>query len=93
MNPDTTKGPGSIPLVTLDDECNDRHMEDLRLIKIDVEGMEVDVLSGALSLIYNHRPLLCIEIHNIQQLWQAASNDNYWPVKLVNPGKRIRVQF
>jgi FkbM family methyltransferase len=33
----------------------------LRLVKIDVEGMEVEVLSGARRLIARHRPLLYVE--------------------------------
>ncbi len=32
------------------------------LLKIDVEGMERDVLEGAMHLLKNDRPLLCIEI-------------------------------
>ena len=36
-------------------------LSSLRLLKIDVEGMEVEVLSGARRLIARHRPLLYVE--------------------------------
>lgn len=35
-----------------------------QLMKIDVEGAEVDVLRGASQLIHNHHPTLCIEFHS-----------------------------
>jgi hypothetical protein len=43
----------------LDDLVGD--MQRLRLIKIDVEGMELEVLKGAQRLIDRHRPLLYVE--------------------------------
>jgi FkbM family methyltransferase len=51
---------GSIrtPMVTLDTYLNVPH---LRLVKIDVEGMELDVLRGARSTIRKHRPILYVE--------------------------------
>lgn len=38
-----------------------RKEEKISLIKIDVEGMELDVLKGAQSLIAQHRPILYVE--------------------------------
>ena len=49
---------GDIRLVALDDLEWDQTVD---LLKIDVEGMEADVLAGALGLIRRHRPLLAIE--------------------------------
>jgi FkbM family methyltransferase len=53
-------GVGELPVVALD-ELPD--LDQLALIKVDVEGAELDVLRGALSVIARHRPLLCIEVH------------------------------
>ena len=39
------------------------------LIKIDVEGAEVQVLEGAQDLLSTHRPALIIEIHNIKNMF------------------------
>lgn len=54
-----TRG-GSIRVVTLD-ELVGEHVD---LLKIDVEGLEIDVLLGARHLIGRYRPFILIEIHN-----------------------------
>jgi hypothetical protein len=46
-----------VPLVMLDDY----ELSSLRLLKIDVEGMELNVLNGARRTIAAHRPLLYVE--------------------------------
>jgi FkbM family methyltransferase len=47
----------NVPVMTLDQLV----LPSLRLLKIDVEGMEIDVLSGARQLIAKHRPILYVE--------------------------------
>lgn len=49
---------GCIPVVALDEV---RWLQIPRAIKIDVEGMELEVLQGAVHLIDKHRPLLIVE--------------------------------
>jgi FkbM family methyltransferase len=49
----------AVPLVTLDRLF--ARLEQLRLLKVDVEGMELDVLLGARELIGRTRPLLYVE--------------------------------
>ncbi|WP_152046943.1 FkbM family methyltransferase [Aureimonas psammosilenae] len=53
-------GEGSIPVVRLDDVLTQAP----DLLKIDVEGMELDVLEGAKATIASARPLIFIEIAN-----------------------------
>lgn len=51
-----------------------------RLIKVDVEGMELDVLQGGLQLIRRHRPLLYVENDRIdrrQALIEWILNQDY----------------
>ena len=50
--------------VRLDD---DLEPERLDLLKIDVEGMELEVLQGAATLIGRHRPILYVEDDRIEQ--------------------------
>jgi len=51
-------GEGDIAVIALDSLSFDRPA---RMIKIDVEGMELDVLAGAEALIARDRPLLYVE--------------------------------
>src|SRR5439155_9616126 len=53
--------PGHVrtPLIALDTYLPD--LSRLRLMKVDVEGMEIDVLRGATSLINRLRPVLYVE--------------------------------
>lgn len=55
---------GEIQLVTLDAFCEEEHVQRLDLIKIDVEGAELDVLMGAEHVIRKYRPYLIIEIQS-----------------------------
>lgn len=53
------RGLVEIPVVKLD---SDLHIEGkISLIKIDVEGMELDVIRGASALLQEHRPALVLE--------------------------------
>ncbi len=49
---------GDVPLVTLDALETGR----VGFLKLDVEGMEMDVLAGAAALIAAHRPVLYVEV-------------------------------
>jgi len=49
-----------VPVETLDGYCHDRNIESIDLLKIDVEGHELDVLKGAVKMLSEKR------IHRIQ---------------------------
>ncbi|MCF8486207.1 MAG: FkbM family methyltransferase [Rhodobacteraceae bacterium] len=53
---------GPIPMVALDDLMDAEEMQGLGFIKVDVEGMQMDVLNGAKKLIKTFRPVMWIEI-------------------------------
>lgn len=50
-----------VPVVTLDDFCREQGVERVDFIKIDVEGMELEVLRGAESVLRRCRPVLYFE--------------------------------
>ena len=73
----------NVHVCTLDDEIDALLSKNrsIALTKIDVEGAELEVLHGAKRTIRAHRPLLCIEVHNLQNLRKVLSllrDDRYW---------------
>lgn len=55
-------GEGSIDIKTLDTVISDRPV---KVLKIDIEGMEPDAVRGASEVIANHRPALYIEVADL----------------------------
>jgi FkbM family methyltransferase len=77
-----------VPVIMLDSLS----LPSLKLLKIDVEGMEIDVLSGGRRLIAQHRPILYVENdrrQNSEQLIRLIEELGYamwWHApKLFNP--------
>jgi FkbM family methyltransferase len=48
---------------TLDNIVNECGIDKVDLIKIDVEGTELELLRGSLNLLRKHKPVLLIEVH------------------------------
>lgn len=61
-------GDGDIPVTTLDASVERLDVRSLDLVKIDVEGMELDVLRGAKRLLEQSRPDLLLEFQTEAQL-------------------------
>lgn len=55
----------SVPAVTLDELWNSLGLTRLNFAKIDVEGMEMDVISGGMKTIKRNRPLIICESQNM----------------------------
>ena len=66
---------------TLDYFLRNENLEKLRLIKIDVEGSEWDVLTGSEGIIEKHRPILVLESwptkSNLKKLYAFAEKYKY----------------
>jgi FkbM family methyltransferase len=67
-----------VPLVSLDRNAEVQSLQQIDLIKIDVEGGELDVLRGASQTLSRHLPLIYCEAY---QKWQAAFG--YRPADLI----------
>ena len=53
----------TVPVNSLDDAISGLHLPDPDFVKIDVEGLEVDVIEGMQATIARCRPELLVEIH------------------------------
>ena len=67
----------TIPVVALDDDLPS--VENIVLIKIDVEGMELDVIKGSWNLLEKHRPYLVVELN--QNDWSLSDLAELLPYK------------
>jgi FkbM family methyltransferase len=71
----------TVPRVAIDDLCT---LDHLRLIKIDTEGMEIDVLKGAEQVIRRCQPILYVENEDpsrseaLLRWLSEAGYDLYW---------------
>tara|TARA_B100002019_G_scaffold192423_1_gene166430 strand:+ start:7678 stop:8649 length:972 start_codon:yes stop_codon:yes gene_type:complete len=72
--PDVSKKTYSIKVERLDD----KNLESIKLIKIDVEGFEINVLKGALKSIEKNKPIILFEQHS-----KDFSNDSSPSIKFL----------
>ena len=95
------KIPGEERVPTIDEELPKMLVQHARvaLIKIDVEGAELEVLEGAAQTVARHRPVLCVEVRALAHLQLFASfleKHGYWVVDclvrrlLTSPSKARR---
>ena len=63
QTPDRPAGVLEVPIRSLDSLRDAGELGEPRLLKIDVEGAEADVLAGGRGLLRDLRPLLLIELH------------------------------
>jgi FkbM family methyltransferase len=74
------------------DDLPELHAQKIALLKIDVEGFELNAIKGATQIIQKHRPALYLEndrVHNskalIEYIWQQGY-DLWWHIpQLFNP--------
>jgi FkbM family methyltransferase len=58
---------------TLENILNECNVSEVNLIKIDVEGAELEVLLGSLNLLKKHKPVILIEVHH-HELGRKSEN-------------------
>jgi FkbM family methyltransferase len=72
-NAETGFNSESISIKTLDDVVWEQRIEKVNAIKIDVEGYEYKILKGAYNTIKTHKPILLVEIDDLNLKEQQAS--------------------
>jgi FkbM family methyltransferase len=65
--PKTRGGIASVKTITLDEVVRTLNLDKIDLVKIDVEGAEAYVLSGAQKVINEFRPLLLVEVLEVNR--------------------------
>lgn len=86
-----------VPSITLDDYCS-QHAVIPSLIKIDVEGGELKLLTGGASTIQNHRPLIVIEMRKdkfellYQPVVELLSNLGYSASRISESGSLTAIE-
>jgi FkbM family methyltransferase len=64
-----------IEVVAIDDLVAEGRLRPPQLVKIDVEGAEMDVLAGMRQTIENHRPAIVCELHDTAEAFVAAMDE------------------
>jgi len=87
----STHGRLKVNLVRIDDLIEQKVVEPPALVKIDVEGAEVEVLRGMAGTVAAFSPLILCENHGRnEQVAGLLNGFGYWQVVLENPGKDLR---
>ena len=66
-----------VPLITLDEFSNGEDLTHCDLIKIDVDGIELDILKGAKQLLLKYAPIVIVETNNDKRIIEFMSDINY----------------
>jgi FkbM family methyltransferase len=81
-----------VPVTTLDIFCRSNAIEKLDFVKVDVEGMEYEVLKGGEQVINNYRPLLFLETNPLFETARQMPLSSMifdllsdWKYKVVDP--------
>ena len=69
-HPDSRPGEVTVPVTTLDALVASQELDRLDFIKIDVEGMELEVLRGARQTLEKLRPVLLLETMEMFRIWR-----------------------
>jgi hypothetical protein len=82
-----------VNVTTLDDYCLEEGIDDIKLIKIDVEGWELEVLKGASNVLSRENaPILCIEYSNMTDTFGGKREDIYEYILSINNYKVFKLE-
>lgn len=73
------EGAIKVPVITLDQYVSEQDIDDIGLIKVDIEGMEEEFLKGAKNTIEHYKPVLLISIyHNAHDFFELKPMLEEW---------------
>jgi FkbM family methyltransferase len=80
-NNKNNNGKNKLNAVTLDYLYNNKEIENIGYIHLDVEGMELRILQGAINIVNNYRPIVTFEQHieteNYDDILKYFTSRNY----------------
>lgn len=91
-----------IPAVTLDTVVSEHNITELSLVKIDVEGAELEVIQGAQNTIQELQPTFIIELSEVMQQSRGFSSPkfkqmmkefNYSPFEILDNGQLLQISL
>jgi FkbM family methyltransferase len=92
VKPDDSRDGEVVPVTTLDAFMAEHHLKSLRMVKIDVEGWELEVLRGGRGELSSHQaPILCIEYSDRHRIANGELLDIYRFVQSVNEYRIYRL--
>jgi FkbM family methyltransferase len=102
INNNATENFSLIEIIRLDDFIDEKVSQKIDLIKIDVEGFELRVFSGAQNVLRTHKPILFIEVddNNLkaqgdssQKLMQFLTDLGYGRIERADTNEKITPQY
>lgn len=63
----------AVPVDTLDGIAEEYGLKKINLVKIDVEGAELDVLRGSRDMLEKHKPVVLVEVHHFGMKWNPET--------------------
>lgn len=80
-----------ISMSTIDDYVKQNNFESIDLLKIDVDGIELDILKGASKIIKRDRPIIIVEVNADEEIFDFLKEHNYLllDMQLEEPTKKI----
>lgn len=87
-------GGKKISIGTLDKFLADQAISSVRMIKIDVEGWELEVLKGSNATLSSpNAPIICIECSNLHPTYGGQKKDIYTAIRDVNNYKIFKLRL
>jgi len=89
--------PKQVALYSIDEFASEQHIEKVRFIKLDVEGVELDALKGAKQVLATHKPACIVAVHpepvmargdRLEDIYDLITSFNYHISDGVNPIER-----
>lgn len=88
-----TTGGKEVPIETLDKFINEKNISNVRMIKIDVQGWELEVLKGAPNILSNpDAPIICIDYSDLHSMHGGLLRDVYDTICASNQYRIFKLQ-